>query len=102
MSQPRLGHQGVALLNGSIMAIGGSTVPEEDGSWNESSLLTSCEMFVNGTWYPSSNLTHPRANFQVQTHEHSSSKNKPAYELQFELGMDQDLGWFYRGYLPSC
>lgn len=50
------------------MAIGGSTLPEQDGSWNESSLLTSCEMFVNGTWYNSSNLTHPRANFQVSLH----------------------------------
>ena len=69
LNQPRLAHQGVALLNGSVMAIGGSTVPQQDGTWNESTLLNSCEVLVDGVWYNSSNLTHPRANFQVGRHD---------------------------------
>ena len=65
MNQARTGHQGVALKNGSIMAIGGSSTPQEDGTWNETNLLISCELYINGTWQNSSNLTYPRADFQV-------------------------------------
>ena len=70
MNRARLGHQAVALLNGSILAIGGSSLPEEDGNFTESALLSSCEIYLNGTWYYSANLTYPRANFQVKAHKH--------------------------------
>ena len=67
LNQARLGHGGIAMANGSILAIGGSTQPVQDGSWNESALLQSCEVYTDGTWYNSSSLIHPRAHFQVHS-----------------------------------
>jgi len=67
MNQARFAHKALPLVNGSVLVMGGSALPDADGKWQESSLLASCEIWdpVSETWTLVKNMTYARANFQV-------------------------------------
>ena len=65
MNTARYAFTATVLQNGSVLVVGGAQLPNSESTWDNSQLLASCELYVNGTWYPSSNLTYPRAGHQV-------------------------------------
>lgn len=68
MSYARYAFTSTVLQNGSVLVIGGAQLANSDSTWENSQLLGSCELYVNGTWYRTGSLTFPRAGHQVTLH----------------------------------
>ena len=67
MNDARYAFTATNLTNGSILVAGGAQLPNTDDSWVSSGLLASCEIYTNGSWTFTGNLTFARAGHQVES-----------------------------------
>ena len=65
MSNARYAFTASLLANGSVLVTGGAQQPNSDANWTNSDVLASCEIYTNGTWYPTGSLNYARADHQV-------------------------------------
>lgn len=65
MAHARYAFTATQLKNGSILVVGGAQLQNSDLTWQNSGVLSSCELFTKGVWTSTSNLTYPRAGHQV-------------------------------------
>ena len=65
MNDARYAFTATNMTNGKILVAGGAQLPNTDTTWQSSNLLSSCEIYSNGVWTYTGNLSFPRAGHQV-------------------------------------
>lgn len=66
MNRARYASTATVLSNGSVLVTGGAQEPNAGADWTNAQLLSSCEIYNNGTWYTTGSLHIARADHEVR------------------------------------